>query len=78
MDARKANSASGVARKHETRKDEHVLDAWRDQVEWAWGGREAGWVLDRAPAIAYAKFLDFTFFHYGENTRAAERGTREG
>jgi hypothetical protein len=33
MDARKANSASGVARKHETRKDEHVLDAWRDQVE---------------------------------------------
>ena len=59
-----------------------LLDAWREQVEQARRGQEAGWSLAqglaRDSADAYEDFLDSVFFYYGENARAAERGTREG
>ena len=59
-----------------------LLDAWREQVEQARRGQEAGWSLaqglTRDSAYAYEDFLDSVFFYYGENARAAERGTREG
>ena len=59
-----------------------LLDAWRGQVEQARRGQEAGWSLAQElagdSADAYEDFLDSIFFYYGENARAAERGTREG
>jgi hypothetical protein len=59
-----------------------VLDTWREQVEQARRGQEAGWSLAqglaRDSANAYEDFLDSVFFYFGENARAAERGTREG
>jgi hypothetical protein len=55
-----------------------LLDAWREQVEQARRGQEAGWSLPRESAEAYEDFLDSLFFYYGENARAAEKGTREG
>jgi hypothetical protein len=59
-----------------------LLDAWREQVEQARRGQEAGWSLAqelaRDSADAYEDFLDSVFYYYGENARAAERGTREG
>jgi len=55
-----------------------LLDAWREQVEQARRGQEAGWSLARESAEAYEDFLDSLFFYYGENARAAEKGTREG
>ena len=59
-----------------------LLDSWRAQVEQARRGQEAGWSLAqglaRDSADAYADFLDSIFFYYGENVRAAEKGTREG
>jgi hypothetical protein len=59
-----------------------LLDAWRGQVEQARRGQEAGWSLAqglaRDSADAYDDFLDSIFFYYGENARAAEKGTREG
>jgi hypothetical protein len=58
------------------------LDAWREQVEQARRGQEASWSLAqslaRESADAYEDFLDSLFFYYGENARAAEKGTREG
>jgi hypothetical protein len=66
----------------ERRNDLLLLDAWREQVEQARRGQEAGWSLAqglaRNSADAYADFLDSIFFYYGENARAAEKGTREG
>jgi hypothetical protein len=59
-----------------------LLDAWREQVEQARRGQEAGWSLAqelaRDSADAYEDFLDSIFFYYGENARAAEKGSREG
>lgn len=59
-----------------------LLDAWREQVEQARRGQEAGWSLAQElawdSADAYDDFLDSIFFYYGENARAAEKGTREG
>jgi hypothetical protein len=59
-----------------------LLDAWREQVEQARRGQEASWSLAQGlagdSADAYEDFLDSVFFYYGENARAAERGTREG
>jgi hypothetical protein len=59
-----------------------LLDAWRGQVEQARRGQEAGWSLAqelaRDSADAYDDFLDSIFFYYGENARAAEKGSREG
>jgi hypothetical protein len=58
-----------------------VLDTWREQVEQARRGQEAGWSLAqglaRDSADAYEDFLDSIFFYYGENARAAERGNRD-
>ena len=58
-----------------------LLDAWREQVEQARRGQEAGWSLAqelaRDSADAYEDFLDSIFFYYGENARAAERGDRD-
>ena len=58
------------------------LEAWREHVEQARRGQEASWSLAqglaRDSADAYNDFLDSVFFYYGENARAAERGTREG
>ena len=57
-----------------------LLDAWREQVEQARRGQEAGWSLAqglaRDSAAAYEDFLDSIFFYYGENARAAKKGGR--
>jgi hypothetical protein len=59
-----------------------ILDAWREQVEQTRRGQEAGrsltQFLTQESADAYEDFLDSIFFYYGENARAAEKGTREG
>jgi hypothetical protein len=58
------------------------LEAWREQVEQARRGQGAGRNLTQGlvkeSADAYKDFLESVFFYYGENARAAERGTREG
>ena len=59
-----------------------LLDVWREQVNQARRRQEASWSLAqglaRNSADAYEDFLDSIFFYYGENARAAEKGTREG
>ena len=59
-----------------------LLDVWREQVNQARRGQEASWSLAQnlaqQSAKAYEDFLESVFFYYGENTRAAEKGTREG
>ena len=59
-----------------------LLDVWREQVDQARRGQEASWSLAqglaRDSADAYEDFLESIFFYYGENARAAEKGTREG
>jgi hypothetical protein len=58
-----------------------LLDVWREQVNQARRGQEAGRSLAqglaRDSAEAYEDFLDSILFYYGENARAAEKGTRE-
>jgi hypothetical protein len=64
--------------------EEHsdLLGVWREQVDQARRGQEASWSLAqglaRESAHAYEDFLESIFFYYGENTRAAEKGTKEG
>ena len=64
--------------------EEHndLLNVWREQVDQARRGQEASWSiahgLARESAAAYEDFLESVFFYYGENARAAEKGTREG
>jgi hypothetical protein len=59
-----------------------LLDVWREQVDQARRGQEASWSLAQGLAQesveAYQDFLESVFFYYGENARAAEKGTREG
>ena len=59
-----------------------LLDVWREQVNQARRGQEASLSLAqglaRDSADAYEDFLESIFFYYGENARAAEKGTREG
>ena len=59
-----------------------LLDAWREQVDQARSGQEVGWSLAQdlaqESADAYEDFLESVFFYYGENTRAVEKGTKEG
>ena len=66
----------------EERRNDLLLDAWREQVEQARRGQEAGWSLAQGltqqSAEAYEDFLESIFYYYGENVRAAEKGTREG
>jgi len=67
-----------------TSEEQHndLLDVWREQVDQARRGQEASWSLAqglaRDSADAYEDFLESIFFYYGENARAAEKGTREG
>jgi hypothetical protein len=64
--------------------EEHndLLDIWREQVDQARRGQEASWSvaqgLAQESAEAYENFLESLFFYFGENARAAEKGTREG
>jgi hypothetical protein len=62
--------------------NELLLDVWREQVNQARRGQEASWSLAQGlaqqSADAYEDFLESVFFYYGENARAAEKGTREG
>jgi hypothetical protein len=60
------------------RHDEHDLDAWREQVEEALNPRGEDRSLGGGPDMAYSDFLEYMFFHYGENVREAERATAEG
>ena len=59
-----------------------LLDVWREQVNQARRGQEASWSLAQSlaqqSADAYEDFLESVFFYYGENARAAEKGTTEG
>jgi hypothetical protein len=64
------------------KKHNELLDVWREQVNQVRRGQEASWSvaqgLGQESAEAYEDFLESVFFCYGENTRAAENGTREG
>ena len=66
----------------EEHNDLLLLDVWREQVNQARRGQEASWSLAqglaRNSADAYEDFLESVFFYYGENSRAAEKGTKEG
>ena len=59
-----------------------LLDVWREQVDQTRRGQDISWsvaqVLARESAAAYEDFLESVFFYFGENARAAEKGTREG
>ena len=59
-----------------------LLDVWREQIDQARRGQEAGWSLAQClaqeSAEVYEDFLESVFFYYGENARATEKGTREG
>jgi hypothetical protein len=59
-----------------------LLDVWREQIDQARRGQEAGRSLAQGlaqeSAEAYEDFLESVFFYYGENARATEKGTREG
>ena len=65
-------------------QEEHndLQDVWREQVDQARRGQEAGWSLAQGlaqeSAEAYEDFLGSIFFYYGENARAAEKGTTKG
>jgi hypothetical protein len=69
-----------VQRARRVTPEEHndLLDVWREQVDQARRGQEASWSLAQQSADAYEDFLRTVFFYYGENARAAEKGTREG
>ncbi len=69
-----------VQRARRVTPEEHndLLDVWREQVNQARRGQEASWSLAQESADAYEDFLRTVFFYYGENARAAEKGTREG
>ena len=60
--------------------EEHndLLDVWREQANQARRGQEASLSLAQQSADAYEDFLESIFFYYGENARAAEKGTRKG
>ncbi len=67
--------------RRETRNSRNALllvEARREQAERARRRQEAGRRLARESAGAYEDFLDSVFFYYGENARAAEKGTGEG
>jgi hypothetical protein len=66
------------ARRVTSEENNDLLDVWREQVNQARSGQEASWNLARDSADAYEDFLESIFFYYGENARAAEKGTREG
>ena len=61
-------------------QEEHndLQEVWREQVDQARRGQEAGWTLAQESAEIYEDFLEFIFFYYGEEARAAEKGTTQG
>ena len=73
-----------VQKARQATSEEHndLLDVWREQVDQARRGQEASWSLAQGlaqqSAEAYEDFLESVFFYYGENAKAAEKGTREG
>jgi hypothetical protein len=73
-----------VQKGRQATSEEHndLLDVWREQVNQARREQEASWSLAQGlaqqSAEAYEDFLESVFFYYGENARAAEKGTREG
>src|SRR5215212_9951031 len=84
-DARERRRACMVvqqARRVTSEEHNDLLDVWREQVEQARRGQQASWSLAQGlgqqSAEAYEDFLESIFFYYGENARAAEKGTREG
>ena len=66
------------ARRVTSEENNDLLDVWREQVNQARRGQEASLSLAQQSADAYEDFLVSVFFYYGENARAAEKGTREG
>ena len=70
------------ARRATSKEHNDLLDVWREQVNQARRGQQSSWSLAQGlaqqSAEAYEDFLESVFFYYGENARAAERGTREG
>ena len=66
------------ARRVTSEEHNDLLDVWREQVNQARRGQEASWSLAQQSADAYEDFLESIFFYYGENAKAAEKGTREG
>jgi hypothetical protein len=66
------------ARRVTSEENNDLLDVWREQVNQARRGQEASLSLAQQSADAYEDFLESVFFYYGENARAAEKGTREG
>ncbi len=71
-----------TSKEHNSKEHNDLLDVWREQVNQARRGQEASWSLAQGlaqqSAGAYEDFLESVFFYYGENARAAEKGTREG
>ena len=71
-----------TSKQHNSKEHNDRLDVWREQVNQARRGQQAGWSLAQGlaqqSAEAYEDFLESVFFYYGENARAAEKGTREG
>ena len=75
----------GVQQARRVTSKEHndlLLDVWREQVNQARRGQEVSWSLAQGlaqqSAEDYEDFLESVFFYYGENTRAAGKGTRKG
>ena len=66
------------ARRVTSEEHNDLLDVWREQVNQARRGQEASLSLAQQSADAYEDFLESVFFYYGENAKAAEKGTREG
>ncbi len=71
-----------TSKEHNSKEHNDLLDVWREQVNQARRGQEVGWSLAQdlaqESADAYEDFLESVFFYYGENTRAVEKGTKEG
>jgi hypothetical protein len=66
------------ARRVTSEEHNDLLDVWREQVNQARRGQEASLSLAQQSADAYEDFLESVFFYYGENAKAAEKGTTEG
>jgi hypothetical protein len=71
-----------LARRITPQEHNVLLDVWREQLNQAQRGQEASWSLAQGlaqeSAEAYEDFLGSVFFYFGENARAAEKGTRDG
>jgi hypothetical protein len=59
-------------------QEDHGLDAWREQVERAWNLLGEYRSLSQRVDEPYGDYLEYLFFYYGENVRAAEKASAEG